>query len=172
MNFIRDVLSSPGIDSALVTLGKIVVAFLAFTSILRGIINIGEVLFYFYRGMGPQADIVVSTTISGSIDIVLGYAYCMLLDMGKKGKLVSLARFFANLFGGILIALVFPVAFIGGLATTISNIIFGIMITIGSIIVVSAGFGVSRFIEERDNFQSLEKKPKYSFWYGSKQKLS
>ena len=172
MKSLKDILFLPPVDNALVTLGKIVVALSAFLGVLRGVISIGEGLFYAYNGTLPQA-ILAYVIIGGLISAITGYAYYLLLDMENKGRLVSYGRFCARLGGGIFMVLLFPIASIVGLITIVlSKNFYGILLIILGIIVLLIGIGISRFIEERDNFQNPETKLKYSFWYGSRRKAS
>lgn len=155
---LRGKFGSPGSDKALITLGKIVVALSAISSILGGLIDIGQGLTAIYNAgiSGASVVLLLFIVLLAGLRIALGYGYYLLLDVGKTGLLVSVARFFVQLGAGI--SLVFsPFMIMGGIIYLFFDPIFGVFLIAFGLIALCLGLGTMLFIDERDELQITRK---------------
>jgi len=155
---LRGKFGSPSSDKALITLGKIVVALSAISSILGGLIDIGQGLTAIYNAgiSGASVVLLLFIVLLAGLRIALGYGYYLLLDPSNTGLLVSVARFFVQLGAGI--SLVFsPFMIMGGIIYLFFDPIFGVFLIAFGLIAFCLGLGTMFFIDERDELQITRK---------------
>lgn len=154
---LRGRFGSSGSDSALITLGKIIVALSAISGVLGGLIDIVQGLAMLFNGSLPAA-YFLAVVIMGGIRIALGYGYYLLFDVNKSGLLVSIAKFFAEIGAGLSIVLS-PLVIIAGLVMLFFNPKSGVLLVIFGCIWLCMGLGVMFFVEERDKIQTAKQIP-------------
>ena len=145
-------------DKPLITLGKIVIALAAISSVLGGLIDVTQGLISPSDGGKPVA-LLLWIILWGSLRITLGYGFYMLLDIRKSGLIVSIAKFFAILGAGITI-IVSQFTIIIGLLYLLDPPLLGGFLILGGGIMFCLGLGVIYFTDERDKFQKMQKSEK------------
>lgn len=150
---LRGKFNSVGLNKALITTGKIVVALQAISSFLNGLRDIGQGLMVFYRG---EISIILFLFIFliGAFQIALSYGYFFLLDMNKSGRLVSIAKFFCELGAGLSI-IFSPFIMLIGLVILFKDSLGLLLIFAGGIMLL-LGLGLNFFLEERERLQIAE----------------
>ena len=142
---------SPDLDKAFITIGKIILALTAISSVLGGSIDIFQGLIAFYQGK-INLILFIILVLLGAFRAALGYGYYLLLDMNKSGRLISLAKFLAEIGAGLSIV-ISPIIMLIGLIMLLKDPQSGVLLILLGGIMLCMGLGLMFFLEERDNFQ-------------------